>query len=145
MKRACLFAGLMLCAVSSQAQSGGRFTLVRSVVAGGAITDATGGDFSLSGTVGQAGAEVLTQTRFTASVGYWITPPLLVFAPKKVGNDFSISFETEPGQSYIVEYTDSLVNPNWQLLPPETGDGKVKTVTHSAPGVPLRYYRVRQP
>ncbi len=145
MKRILLFAGLMLCALSAQAQSGGRFTMVRSVIAGGAITGSTGGTYSLNGTVGQPGAAVLTETRFVVSVGYWITPPLLVFAPKKVGNDFSISFETEPGQSYIVEYTDSLTEPNWQVLPTQTGDGTVKSVTDSAPGVPNRYYRVRQP
>lgn len=140
-----MLVGLMLCVVGAQAQSGGRFTIVRSVIAGGAVTGSMGGTYSLSGTIGQPSAAMLSETRFTVSVGYWITPPLLVFAPRKVGNDFSISFETEPGQSYIVEYTDSLLNPNWQLLPTETGDGTVKTVTNTAPGVPIRYYRVRQP
>ncbi len=145
MKHLLLLVSLLFCAASGYAQSGGRFTLVRSVIAGGAVTDSSGGTFSVSGTAGQAGVGLVSETRFSVSVGYWITPPLLVFAPKKVGNDFSISFETEPGQSYIVEYTDSLLNPNWQLLPTENGDGTVKTVTDSAPGVPNRYYRVRQP
>ncbi len=145
MKRFFLLLALSLCAVSTHAQSGDRFTLVHSVIAGGAVTGSTGGTFSLNGTAGQPSAAVLTETRFVVSVGYWITPPLLVFAPKKVGNDFSISFETEPGESYIVEYTDSLLNPNWQLLPIQNGDGTVKTVTNTAPGVPNRYYRVRQP
>jgi FtsH-binding integral membrane protein len=145
MKRLFLLVALSLCAVNLHAQSGDRFTMVRSVIAGGAVTASTGGTFSLSGTAGQPSAALLTETRFVVSVGYWITPPLLVFAPKKVGNDFSISFETEAGQSYIVEYTDSLLNPNWQLLPTQNGDGTVKTVTNTAPGVPNRYYRVRQP
>lgn len=145
MKQLLLLTALLLGAVNVQAQSGGRFTMVRSVIAGGAMTDSKGSTFSLSGTVGQPSAALLTETRFVVSVGYWITPPLLVFAPTKQGNNFSISFETEPGQSYIVEYTDSLVNPNWQVLPTQDGDGTVKTVTDSAPGVPNRYYRVRQP
>lgn len=145
MKRLILFFILCSCAMHLHAQSSGRFSMVHSVIAGGAVTGSTGGTYSLNGTAGQPSAALLTETRFAVSVGYWITPPLLVFAPKKVGNDFSISFETEPGESYIVEYTDSLTNPNWQALPTQNGDGTVKTVTNSAPGVPNRYYRVRQP
>jgi len=140
-----ILAVLSVGTVCSYAQSGGRFTIARSVIAGGAVTDCKGGTFSLNATAGQPGAGLIAETRFSASIGYWITPPLLVFAPTKQGNNFSISFETEPGQTYIVEYTDSLLNPNWQLLPTEDGDGTVKTVTDSAPGVPNRYYRVRQP
>jgi len=145
MKRYLCLIAIFSCALSLQAQSGGRFTLVRSVIAGGGTTASSGGTFTLSGTAGQPAATLLTGTSFKVSVGYWITPPLLVFAPTKVGNNFNISFDTEPGQTYIVEYTDSLLNPNWQLLPTQTGDGKVKTVTDTAPGIPNRYYRVRQP
>ncbi len=142
-KLALLIAVLSL-TTTALAQSGGRFTMVRNVIAGGGGIGSTGGTFSLSGTIGQPGAALVTETRFQASIGFWIKPPLLIFAPEKTGNNFNLSFETEPGQTYIVEYTDSLLNPNWQPLPSQAGDGAVKSVTDSAPGIPSRYYRVRQ-
>jgi hypothetical protein len=37
---------------------------------------------------------------------------------------------------------ESLSTLNWQNLPSITGDGKVQTVTNSAPGIAQRYYRL---
>ena len=144
MKRALFLAGLLMFASGAHAQSGGRFTMVRSVIAGGGATTSTDGNFSLSGTVAQPSAGLAADTRFEMRSGFWVTPSFLVFAPAKVGNSFSVSFETEPGRTYIVEYTDSLLHPSWQPLPTESGNGAVKTVTNVAPGVGIRFFRVRE-
>ena len=144
MKRVLFLVTLLGFAFGAQAQSGGRYTMVRSVIAGGGATTSTGGGFSLSGTIGQPVAGLPTGGRFSVQSGFWITPSLLIFAPAKVGNGFNVSFETEPGRTYIVEYTNSLFNPNWQPLPTQNGDGTVKTVSDTAPGVTIRFYRIRE-
>ncbi len=126
------------------AQSGGRFTLVRSVIAGGGTTFSTGGNFTLGSTVGQSTAGLLTGTRYSVQGGFWITPSFLIFAPVKSGGNFTLSFETTAGKTYLVEYTVSLSAPNWQPLPNVSGDGTVKTVTDAVAGGGQRYYRIRE-
>ena len=73
-----------------------------------------------------------------------VRPATLIFAPTRVGNNFNLSFETAPGRTYLVEYTDSLLLPNWQSLPSVTGNGAVQSVNDFAPGVPYRFYRLRE-
>ncbi len=65
-----------------------------------------------------------------------------MFAPKKVGNNFMLSIQTEPGKTYLVQYVDSISALNWQSLPVISGDGTVKIVTNSAPSVMQRFYRL---
>lgn len=125
-------------------QSSERFILTRGVVAGGGTTFSTSSRFQFGSTIAQPLAAAPSSSRFSVQGGFWIVSSFLIFAPVKIGNNFNLSFETEPGQTYIVEYTDSLLNPNWQPLSTQTGDGTVNTVTDSAPGIPARYYRVRQ-
>jgi hypothetical protein len=58
----------------------------------------------------------------------------------------SLSFDlaTRPGQTYIVEYADTLPSDGWQTLTTIIGDGTTQTVTDSAT-LPQRFYRVRVP
>lgn len=125
-------------------QSSGRFTLARSVVSAGGATFSNSGRFQLGSTFAQPVAAVPASTRFALQGGFWIVPAPVIFSPAKTGNDFKLSFETEPGQSYLVEYSNSLLNPDWQPLPVQAGDGTIKTVTDNAPGIPRRFYRIRQ-
>ena len=123
------------------AQSSPRFAITRSVVAGGGVTS-TSGRFQLSGTIAQPLAAVPSSARFSIQGGFWITPAPVIFAPTKTGNNFILSFQTEPGKNYTAQYVDSLSALNWQSLPSISGDGTVKTVTNSAPGIPQRFYRL---
>jgi len=66
-----------------------------------------------------------------------------LIAPAKNGDTFSFSIQTLDGRTYFIEYTDDLANPNWQSLPNVIGDGTVKIVSDTAPGVPRRFYRFR--
>jgi len=124
------------------AQSSSRFAITRSVVAGGGATISTGSRFQLAGTIAQPLAAVPNGARFSIQGGFWIWPAPMIFAPTKVGNDFVVSIQTEPGKTYTVQYTDSLAALNWQNLPAIAGDGTTKTVTNSAPNVTQRYYRL---
>jgi hypothetical protein len=55
------------------------------------------------------------------------------------------TFPTAPGITYIVEYTDQLVEPTsvWTTLTTIVGDGTDKTFTDAGPLPAYRYYRVR--
>jgi len=66
-----------------------------------------------------------------------------LIAPMKDGDTFSFSIQTLDGRTYLIEYTDDLANPSWQSLPNVIGDGTVKMVSDTAPGVRQRFYRFR--
>jgi len=66
-----------------------------------------------------------------------------LLAPSKVGDTFSFSIQTLEGRTYLIEYADDLASPSWQPLPNVNGDGTVKVVSNTAPGVPQRYFRFR--
>lgn len=124
------------------AQSSARFTITRSVVAGGGTTSSTSSRFQLGSTIAQPLAAVPSSSRFSIQGGFWIWPAPMIFAPAKVGNNFLFSFQTESGKTYTPQYIDSLTNSNWQSLAPISGDGTVRTVTNAAPGVMQRFYRL---
>jgi len=135
---------LLLVSGTALAQSSTRFTLARSVIAGGGTTASASSRFQLGSTIAQPLAAVPNSSRFSLQGGFWIVPSPILFAPAKIGNHFIFSFQTEPGKTYTARYADSLAAPNWQTLPSVTGDGTVKTVTNSAPGVAQRYYQIIQ-
>ena len=124
------------------AQSSSRFTITRSVVAGGGSTFSTSSRFQLGSTIAQPLAAVPSGARFSIQGGFWIWPAPIIFAPAKVGNNFLLSFQTEPGKTYVPRYVDSLTTQNWQSLIPIGGDGAVKIITNAAPGVTQRFYRL---
>jgi hypothetical protein len=127
---------------SGLGQSSSRFLIARNVVAGGGATFSTSSRFQLGSTIGQPLAAVPGSERFAVQGGFWIWPAPILLAPTKSGNDFVISFSTEPGKAYAVQYADSLEIPNWQSLAPVIGDGSVKSVTNSAAGVRQRFFRL---
>jgi len=60
-------------------------------------------------------------------------------------NSFSVSFATENGKSYTVEYRNGLSDPTWKNMPnmPVPGTGGIVTITDStAAQQPSRFYRV---
>jgi hypothetical protein len=142
MKILCLLLLIVSFSGTAYAQSSARFTITRSVVASGGATFSTSSRFQLGSTVGQSLAGVGSSSRFSIQGGFWIWPAPIIFAPTKIGNNFIFSFQTEPGKIYGVRYVDSLTNLNWQNLPSVAGDGTVKTVTNSTPGVAQRFYRL---
>jgi hypothetical protein len=124
------------------AQSSARFTITRGVTANGGTTFSTSSRFQLGSTIAQPLAAMPNSSRFSIQGGFWIWPSPIIFAPTKVGTNFIVSIQTEPGKTYTVQYVDSLSALNWDNLPSVAGDGTVKTVTNSAPNVLQRFYRL---
>jgi len=141
-RRIVLFFALISLAARAFAQSSARFTITRSVVASGGTTFSSNIRFQLGSTIAQPLAAVPSSSRFSIQGGFWIWPAPIIFAPTKVGDNFILSFQTEPEKTYTPQYVDSLSASNWQSLPSVAGDGTVKTVTNSAPSVTQRFYRL---
>jgi hypothetical protein len=133
---------LLLGLSSGQAQSSTRFTIARSVIAAGGATLSTSSRFQLGSTIGQPVTSVPSSAHFSIQGGFWIWPAPIIFKPTKTGNNFLLSFQTEPGKTYTPQYVDSLSTSAWQGLTPINGDGTVKTATNFAPGVAQRFYRL---
>jgi hypothetical protein len=124
------------------AQSSARFAIARGVIAGGGTTSSSSARFQLASTIAQPLAAVPASAQFSIQGGFWIWPSPAFFAPAKTGDNFVVSFQTNPGNTYTVQYTDTLTPPNWQSLPGVAGNGAVETVTNSAPGIAHRFYRL---
>jgi hypothetical protein len=60
-----------------------------------------------------------------------------------LGNDFVLSFNTQTGQDYTVEYADALPAPAWSNLITRPGNGALVTVTNQNARDGQRYFRVR--
>jgi hypothetical protein len=131
---------LLLVASTAFAQSSSRFTITRSVIAGGGTTFSTSSRFQLGSTIAQPLAAVPSSSRFTIQGGFWIWPSPILFAPTKVGTNFLVSIQSEPGKTYILQYVNSLGS-NWQNLTNVTGNGNAITVTFSAANA-QRFYRL---
>ena len=138
---------LLLVSSTAFAQSSARFTITRSVIAGGGTTASTSSQFRLDSTIAQPLAAVPSSARFSIQGGFWIQPAPIIFAPAKSGTNFIFSFQTEPGETYTPQYVNSLSSSNnWQSLPGVAGNGAVESVTNSAPGVAQQFFRlVQQP
>lgn len=141
MKTLLLF--LLLClSEAAFAQSSPRFTIIRGVIAGGGTTPSSSDRFQLSSTVAQPLAAVPGSARFSIQGGFWIWPSPTFFAPAKTGDNFIVSFQTTAGNTYTVQYSDTLAPQDWHNLPSVPGTGAVESVTNSAPGVAQRFYRL---
>lgn len=69
-------------------------------------------------------------------------PPDLLQIAHRSGK-FVVTITTVPGQTYLLEYSDSLTTPPWTPLTSLTGDGSVKVLPDPAPAPNQRFYRVR--
>ena len=71
-------------------------------------------------------------------------PPLRILNPHEASGSLAFELMTEAGQTYTVEYADTLPSGNWQTLTTITGDGTIMTVSDPA-SLASRFYRVRTP
>jgi hypothetical protein len=131
---------LLLVSSTAFAQSSARYTITRSVIAGGGTTFSSSARFQLGSTIAQPLAAVPSSTRFSIQGGFWIWPAPIFFAPTKVGTNFMVSIQSEPGKTYSVQYLNALGS-SWQTLATVPGNGSVITVTNAALGA-ARFYRL---
>jgi hypothetical protein len=71
--------------------------------------------------------------------------PFSLVNPRRIGNDFILSFNTQTGFNYTAEFSDSILNPNWDAFATVPGNGGALTVTNYDVPFGLRFYRVRIP
>jgi hypothetical protein len=67
----------------------------------------------------------------------------VIGAPTMVNGIFSLSFPTEPGKSYTVQYKNNLSDPTWTDLETVVGTGGNLNINDPTPaGLPSRFYRI---
>ncbi len=71
-----------------------------------------------------------------------VSPPGILHAAL-VDGTFTLSFGTEGGKTYDVEYAECLTKPKWPVLQSASGDGGLAVVCDPARPVGQRYYRIR--
>ncbi|HXC36835.1 MAG TPA: hypothetical protein VNV43_13235, partial [Candidatus Acidoferrales bacterium] len=83
----------------------------------------------------------------TCNTGFFMLVPA---APASVtltatvsGGNINISFPTQSGHNYQVQWTGSLSSPSWNNVDLVVGDGSTKTVSYSASAASSRFYRVQ--
>ena len=140
--RILLLLSLICLSGAAFAQSSARFNITRGVIAGGGTTFSSSDRFQLGSTIAQPLAAVPTNAPFSIQGGFWIWPSPTFSGPTKIGTDYIISFQSNPGNNYTVQYADTLAPPNWLSLPTVAGNGAVELVTNSAPGIAWRFYRL---
>lgn len=67
--------------------------------------------------------------------------PVTLINPNRAGNLFSVSFASESGVNYTLQYKNTLADPTWTDGSSVLGDGTVKTLTDTSTEQ-TRFYRV---
>jgi len=91
---------------------------------------------------GRAQGLAIDNLSFSASV---LAPPpgLQLGAVSLANGSLSFSWPGASGQTYRVQYTDTLESPAWTSITPDlTGAGSPLSVTVPVSGAPQRFYRV---
>lgn len=58
------------------------------------------------------------------------------------GTNFSFNFQSTAGITAVVQYSDALNPPNWQVLTQFVGDGSLKTIVDHLAGPGTRFFRI---
>jgi len=93
-----------------------------------------------------AGTNVINDTYSGLKEDFFMLVPSAAQQPRltisRSGGQVTVSFPTQTGLSYTVQYKNLLTDPIWQTISPSViGDGSVKSVSQLA-GQPSRFYRV---
>jgi hypothetical protein len=99
------------------------------------------GTNTLKATAGPGSSAGNVNSHFFIFVPLVSTLPGFPLSVSTSAGTISIQFQTAEGNSYTVQYTDSLNPADWQTLTTITGDGTVKTATDTT-SQSRRFYRV---
>jgi uncharacterized delta-60 repeat protein len=67
-----------------------------------------------------------------------------ILNPRKTGNSFAVSVQTQVGKNYSLQYKTSLSQTSWTSLSPVAGDGTSKTLSDANASGGQRFYQVMQ-
>jgi hypothetical protein len=67
-----------------------------------------------------------------------------ILSPHNTAGNFIFSFQTFTGQSYTVQFKNTLTNSTWTTLQSLAGDGSIKSITNNI-STPQRFYRITSP
>ena len=59
----------------------------------------------------------------------------------KSGDTFTFALKAVSGHTYVIEYTDTLLPPAWQVLTDFVGTASPQTFRDTAPGISRRFYQ----
>jgi len=83
----------------------------------------------------------------TCNTGFFMlvpaAPASVTLAATLGGGNVNISFPTQSGHSYQVQWTGSLSSPSWNNADLVVGDGSTKTVSYATAAASSRFYRVQ--
>jgi hypothetical protein len=68
--------------------------------------------------------------------------PVTLLNPAYGDSTFSFSFQSQAGINYEAQYNGLLGTPDWTTLEAFSGDGTLKTITHTHPPAGTLVYRV---
>lgn len=128
-----------------RAQSGGPYDLSWHVIAGGGVTVATGGPYSLGGTIGQPAAAVSTGGGYELASGFW--PGVLTLAPAALLTITMVAGEVHidwpaPLASWVLEGATTLGPvPDWTPIAPAPAGSNYVTPADGE----LKFFRLRKP
>ena len=88
--------------------------------------------------VTNAGGSVLSAT---ARLSIAVSP--MIVSPNFNSGSFRLTFPTELGPTYEVEYKQDLNAPSWQLLTNVIGTGSPLTITNSSGTSATKFYRIK--
>ena len=133
----------MAIALTAQAQS---YSIDWSKIAGGGGTS-TGGEYSVSGTLGQPDAGgPLTNGQYSITGGFWALPigvstpgaPTLQIVPAAPGFARISWSPATPG--FVLQMSDNLTAPSWSDAPSGTANPATVPAT-----IPTKFYRLHKP
>ena len=78
------------------------------------------------------------EARYRLVAPLMLTPTLL--APGLIG----LNFSSEPGATYVLEQSPSLINPNWVTVDTRTGDGSIIQISRPVGTGSAAFFRLRQ-
>ncbi len=113
---------------------------------GGTLSFANGLTISSNATLNGCGniiGTIINHGTIATNCGSMLVQPKIT-GERQTGTTNTISFTTASGQTYTLEFKNTLADTTWtDILPPVTGTGSVMTQTDTAATVPTRFYRVR--
>jgi len=110
----------------------------------------SGGQYSLTGTIGQHDAGVMAGGNYSLSGGFLSIPaaaptaPAILSATLSAGlpnGTITLAWSATPGQTYQVQYKTSLSQPDWTNLATVTATNSTATVSDALDSSAQRFYR----